>query len=367
MNYRISLSAINLPPEAVENVSQVMSSKDIGQNSVFLKEFEQSICEYTGAQHCIATSSGTMADAIAVAAMKVKYNPKQVIVPALTFIAQPNAVFYNGLDIQFVDITPEYLMNWEEADEYRNTPSIFFPSDCMGRTASVSPETKARVIEDACEAFGTKRNSWSTGRFGELGTFSFFISHTISTGEGGAIITDDPWLANLCRSLRSHGRASDTYAQDKFSFPYLGFNGKLTGMQAAIGAGLMKHVHEYTEARHRNYEYLQSSIGGFPEREGEYLVPHGFPIEFRSEMDRNDAFRNLVEAGIECRKFFSCIPTMEQAYKFKREFVGRYAVAEHVAFTHLYVPCHQNLTGLDVAFLIEKIKEQNGRIVKTVS
>jgi len=363
MNYKVSLAAINVPPEAKTFVDDVMVSGNIGQNSQYFSRFEQMLCDYTGAKHCVVTSSGTMADAVAIAAMKVKYNPLRVVVPALTFIAQPNSVFYNGLDIEFVDIKEDYTMNWDEAAKYPAETTIYFPSDCMGRISS-HDFPRERIVEDACEAFGSSLYGTKAGCRGELGTFSFFVSHTITTGEGGAIITDDAWLANLCRSLRSHGRASDTYAQDKFSFPYLGFNGKMTGPQAAIGCGVMTHVEEYVSVRHANYLYLQGLLGGFAQRSKESLIPHGYPLEFRSEMDRNDAMRNILESGIECRKFFSCIPTMEQAYKHKRQFLGRFSVAEHVAFTHLYVPCHQNMNYDDVKYVAEVVNAQNGRIKK---
>lgn len=356
---RISLAAINIPPEAISNMEVVMESGNIGQNSFYLPMFEKMLCEYTEAKHCIVTSNGTMADAIAVAAMKVKYNPHRILIPALTFIAQPNAAFYNNIPIEFIDIDENFEMNWSEAYKYPRDSTVYFPSDCLGRMIHVGGD---RVIEDACEAFGSAIGGRKAGRLGELGTFSFFVSHTITTGEGGAIVTDDDWLANLCRSLRSHGRASDTYHQDKFSFPHLGFNGKMSAPQAAIGCGVMEHVEEYIGQRHHNYLQMQKAIGGFPERENESIVPHGFPVAFRSEMDRNQGMANLLEAGIECRKFFSCIPTMEQAYSFKNQHLGRFNVAEHVAFTHLYVPCHQNLTAEDTQYIIEQVQNLKGRV-----
>lgn len=356
----ISLASINLPLEAGMNIEQMMLSGDIGQKSPYLNLFEKMLCDFTGAKHCIVTSNGTMADAIAVAAMKVKYNPHRVLIPALTFIAQPNAAFYNNIPIEFIDITADYTMNWEEAAKFPKETSLYFPSDCLGRISPVP--ARERVIEDACEAFGSSLDGVKAGRRGEIGTFSFFVSHTITTGEGGAIVTDDDWLASLCLSLRSHGRASDTYHQEKFSFPHLGFNGKMSAPQAAIGCGVMEHVEEYISQRHHNYLQMQESIGGFPSRENESLIPHGFPVAFRSEMDRNQGMANLLEAGIECRKFFSCIPTMEQAYSFKGLHLGRFNVAEHVAFTHLYVPCHQNLSPEQVKYIIEQIQNLKGRV-----
>lgn len=360
---QVSLSCINVPPESVEYVNDVLQGGDIGQNSPYISQLERALCELTGARHCIAVSSGTMADAVAVAAMKVKYNPRRIVVPALTFIAQPNAAYYNGLDIEFVDITEEYGMSWREAESFDPRTSLFFPSDCLGRIALKGRGlNQERVIEDACEAFGSLYQGHPAGRFGEVGTFSFFVSHTLAAGEGGAIITDDDWLAHLCYSIRSHGRSSNTYAQDKFRFPFLGFNAKMPALTAAFACGVMRHIRGYLALRHSRYELMQSHLKNFPEAEGEYLVPHGFPAVFGCEMDRDTAMRNLLGAGIECRKFFSCIPTMEEAYKFKRQFLGRYRVAEWVAFTHLYVPCHQNMTTDDVKTITQIVSTQNGHI-----
>ncbi len=355
---KISLSAITMPLEARVNVLDVLTSGDIGQNSPYLPQFEQMLCDYTGAKHCILTASGTCADAIAVAAMKVKYNPRRVIVPALTFIAQANAVYYNGLDVEFVDVAENFTMDWSEALKFDENTSVYFQSDCLGR---ISPSPVMKTIEDACEAFGSSYSQVSSGRSGELGTFSFFVSHTITTGEGGAIITDDDWLADLCRSLRSHGRASDTDPMQKFSFPFIGFNGKMTGPQAAIGCGIMEHVDDYVQKRHDNYMLMQELLGGFKEREGETIIPHGFPVEFNSEMDRDSAMRCLLDSGIECRKFFSCIPTMEPAYAYLKHPMGRFPHAEHIAHTHLYVPCHQNLSNEQVRFIAATVLAQKGR------
>ncbi len=356
---KISLSAITMPLEARVNVLDVLTSGDIGQNSPYLPQFESMLCEYTGAKHCILTASGTCADAIAVAVMKVKYNPRRVIVPALTFIAQANAVYYNNLDVEFVDVNEDFTMDWKEATKFDKRTSILFPSDCLGRMAMGG--THDRVIQDSCEAFGSSKYDYKSGRYGELGTFSFFVSHTITTGEGGAIITDDDWLANLCRSLRSHGRASDTDPMQKFSFPFIGFNGKMTGPQAAIGCGIMEHVDDYVQKRHDNYMLMQELLGGFAERQGETIIPHGFPVEFNSEMDRDSAMRCLLDSGIECRKFFSCIPTMEPAYAYLKHPMGRFPHAEHIAHTHMYVPCHQNLSNEQVRFIAATVLAQKGR------
>lgn len=362
--YKVGLAAINVPEQSKLNLTDVMLSGDIGQASHYIEAFEREICRFTNSEFAIVTCSGTMADAVAIGALKQKYNPRRVIVPALTFVAQPNSVLYNNLDVEFVDVDEHFLFNWEQAlTRYDNRTSLYFPSDCLGRISD-SLRSRDQIVEDACESFGSEIYGQKAGNFGELGTFSFFISHTITTGEGGAIITNDEWLAGICRSLRSHGRASDQDPMYKFSFPHVGFNAKMSAPQAAIGCGVMQHAQEYIVRRHENYVLMNLALGGFEERNTEYLVPHAFPVEFVNEMSRNDAMRNLLNLGIECRKFFSCIPTMEGAYRFLRQPLGSYPVAEHIAHSYLYVPCHQNMTIDDVTYVVNAVKQQSGRIKK---
>jgi perosamine synthetase len=296
-----------------------------------------------------------MADAVAVAALKATGRAKPVVVPALTFIAQPNSVRYNGLPIEFADIKEDWTLNTS------NVPNewIIFGTDLMGRQMIGRMD-----IEDACESFGTSFYGQRAGTFGTLGTYSFFPSHTISTGEGGAIVTDDPDLAKLCRSIRAHGSVSSD-PLDKFHFPNFGFNARMCSLQAVLGVALMKHIDEYVSKRRVNFRLMKIALGGFEERPGEDIVPHGYPIEFVSEEARDVAMRNILEASIECRKLFSCIPMEEQQYKsFRYLGEGHFPVASHVAHTHLYVPCHQNLSNNDVSYIVDTVLNQKGIVKK---
>lgn len=343
----ISLAAINVPPEAKENVNRCMAEEAIGQ-SHWVEDFERALAAFVGAKHAIATSSGTMADAVALLAARDGFEANRVVCPALTFIAQPNAARYAGLDVDFFDVGESFTLQWPGFSE-----RILYPSDCLGRISPVAN------VEDACEAFGSRWNGKMAGTFGTLGTYSFFVSHTISTGEGGAIVTDDDELAALCRQIRSHGRASETDPALKFTFPLFGFNAKMSGLTAAFGLGVLAHAQEYIERRHSNYLLMNSLIGGFDERPGEYLVPHAFPVAFESEQRRDEAMWWLKGANIECRKFFSCIPTMEGAYAAWKD-TGPYPVAEHIARTHLYVPVHQNLTTEEVHYVANAVNLLKG-------
>ena len=353
MKYKISLSAVKIPPETLPLMMQSLEAGLIA-HSEYVERFEQSICDYVGAKYCIAVSNGTMADAIMVAAMKNAFpNIKRVVVPALTFIAQPNSVRYNGLEVVFADVGRDWNLDVSQIGYFPDT--ILFMTDLMGRPIR-DENLPMPMIEDACEAFGSKRGDKFAGTFGWLGSYSFYPSHTISTGEGGAIVTDNSDWAELCRSIRSHGAISND-PMDKFHFPNFGFNARMTTMQAVIGMAVMLHVHEYVEKRREIFSIMQKSIGGFDEN-GDTIVPHGFPVAFNSEMARNTAMGKIVDAGIECRKFFSCIPTREIPYMQS----PRFPVAEQIARTHLYLPCHQNMTPEDVDYILEILNDVKDRL-----
>lgn len=358
-NYmNIGLAAVNIPEASKAYLADAVSKGELA-NGEYIERLEQALSKKVGTKHAIVTSSGTMADVVALAAVKEKYHADRVICPALTFVAQPNAARMVGLGVEFVDVTEDWTMNWDEANKWRGLGNqvIFYPSDCMGRIASYGVRTGFPMVEDACEAFGSTYMGRQAGTFGEMGTFSFYVSHTITTGEGGAIVTNDDWLAQMCRTLRSHGRASETEARDKFRFPYLGYNAKMTNTTAAIGLGVVENIDAYIQRRRQNFLHLNELLDcRFKEFPGEEIIPHGYPLEFRGESLRDDAMRVLLGKGIECRKFFSSLPTMEGAYSYQNKMKGSYPNAERIAQTFLYIPCHQNLSADDVSYLAQTVK-----------
>lgn len=359
MTYKISLSAVKIPPETIPMMAQSLAAELIAQ-SEYVDRFEQNICDYVKSRYCVAISNGTMADAVAVAAMKVVYPKlKKVVVPALTFIAQPNSVRYNGLEVVFADVGEDWNLDVKGYFE-RFNPSddaLFFMTDLMGRPINDEDYHGMPMIEDACEGFASKRDGIFAGNFGLMGTYSFFPSHTISTGEGGAIVTDDQKFDSLCRSIRAHGSVSSD-PMNKFHFPNFGYNARMTTMQAVIGMGVMLHAHEYVAKRREIFALMRGALGGFDEK-GAEIVPHGYPIALASETARDKAMQVFLNAGVECRKFFSCIPLHEEQYK---EYLWTYPNAEHISRTNFYLPCHQNMTPDDVEYISEIMNDIKERV-----
>lgn len=351
----IKLSHVEFSEEAAEAVKDLILSGNVGQSKV-IPQFEEAFAAWVGSKYAIAVANGTLADTIAMAAISAKRpTRREVILPALTFAAQVNSVLHAGLLPRFVDVLPNCLMNINDPRlNVNNSTLCLFPVHLLGRMSTVPGYNSKEipVIEDACEAMGSKFRSRKAGTWGMIGTFSFFPSHTITTGEGGMIVTNDPVLADVCRRLRNHAKMGNC----DFHFDLVGWNGKITSMQAMLGLFALKGIDAVIEARRNNY----LALGG-REDEGETVCPHGFPIFCQDEAERNAMMERLSANGIECRNIFSSLPTQERAYKFLGYKLGDFPIAEHIGRVGLYVPVHQGLTLEDVSKIKEILSHEEKR------
>jgi len=363
----INLGTVNISKKTKELMREAFDKGMIGQGD-YVREFEKRFADFLGVKHAIATANGTLADACALAAVKEKddFQRDEVIVPALTFIAQINALYYNHLKPVFVDVDYDYQIDTRKIEEKisKNTLAVM-PTHLLGKPAemekiiSLARKYNLFVIEDACEALGSKYENRFCGTIGDMGCFSFFVSHSITTGEGGMVVTNNDELAILVRSLRNHGRKSDNY-EEKFIFPRIGYSAKMNSLEAIIGLGVVDKLPQYIEKRHQNMNKLNSFLAKkcFPERKNEYIVPHAFPVLADSKETRDELLKLLPEKyGIEARQIFYSIPTQSQAYRFMGEKEGSYPIAEEIGRRGIYLPCHQNLSEEDILKIGNVLRE----------
>lgn len=349
----IRLGDVSVTDEAVERVASLLRGGIVGQSEI-IEQFEEAFAKWLRVKYCVAVSSGTMADTIALAVLKHFYpNRKDVILPALTFIAQANAVVHNGLNPVFVDVDQYMNFPMPSALEQANMNTLcFFPTHLLGRPAQVGARGNYKnipVIEDTCEAMGSLGYmGGKCGTFGDMGTFSFYPSHTITTGEGGMISTDNAEFAALAKRLRNHGKAGG----EDFHFDIIGFNGKMTSIQAALGIEALKTIDSVIKKRRENY----FALGG-KEDSWENISPHAFPVEYPSREERDRAMAFLRAKGVECRNLFSSVPTQEKAYAYLGHKLGDFPAAEAYGDKWLYVPVHQGLTPEDISFIKTAIRE----------
>lgn len=355
--HNISLATSKITDKVRENVDACLNENRIGQGR-FNLEFEEKATEYFDVKHAISVSSGSMADVVALAAIKIKNPGKtEVIVPALTFIAHTNSVIINGLKPVFVDVGFDYQIDVEQVKKKINSKTLaIFPVHLLGKSCDIEEIVKiankknVAVIEDCCEAFGGKIGKKRFGTFGDFGTFSFFPSHTITTGEGGMIITNDDELAELARSLRNHGRRSEEILE-KFHFDHIGFNAKMSNILAAIGVAMIDEADSVIEKRKQNVQYLNKLFSDIWYAES----PHCYPMMAIERWERNKEIIHLEENGIESRKLFSCIPTQEKAYDFLEYEEGKFPIAEKIGNLGYFLPIHQDLTEEDLDYMISKV------------
>lgn len=350
----ISLAQSTITDEVRKNVNACLDENRIGQGR-FNKEFEDGVAKYMGAKHAIVVNNGTMADMVALAALKAKYPGKtEVIVPAYTFIAQTNAILMNGLTPVFVDVGEDYQIDIKQAESMinENTLAIFavhlFGKDCgILRLKELADVYHVALVEDCCEAFGgiAMGIDWARrfGTIGDFGTFSFFPSHTITTGEGGMVITNDDWLASLARQASNHGRRGDSVL-DKFHFDIFGYNGKMSNLLASIGCAILPSADEVISKRRANVDKYNQILG----KDWYASSPHCYPVRYSSEQERNEVLQRLWDNGIEARKAFSSLPTQERVYAYMGYRLGDFPFAERFGEIALFVPVHQGLTDEDI-------------------
>jgi len=171
----------------------------------------------------------------------------------------------------------------------------------------------------------------------------------MTTGEGGMIVTDREDYALMAKTLRNHGKRSGR----DFHFDVIGFNGKMTSLQAAIGIESLKNVDDDIQKRRENW----IALGG-REMPGVFISPHAYPVILNSREERDDMMKRLEENNIECRNLFSSLPTQEKAYERFGYKLGAFPVSEKMGDCGLYVPCHQYLTKQDLKRIKEIISEK---------
>ena len=248
----------------IRSVADVLKSDYLTQGPK-VKEFEDKICEYTGAKYCVAVANGTAALHLAVVALKIKKGSEGITSPN-TFVASANCMLFNNLIPRFADIDPNtYNINPQNLLRLINKKTrLVIPVHFAGQSVdmpeiyTIAKEYNLFVIEDASHAIGSQYADGSyvgNCRYSNLTTFSFHPVKTITTGEGGAITTNSKDLYERLLMLRSHGITKDETKIKKSPGPWyyemqiLGLNYRLTDIQAALGLSQLKRLNEFKQRR----------------------------------------------------------------------------------------------------------------------
>ncbi len=362
--------------------------------------FEARLAETVGTAHALAVNSGSSANLLAVAALRSRRLERplqpgdEVITSALAFPTTVAPILQNGLVPVFVDCEPAtYNLDPShlEAALSPRTRAIFL-AHTLGNPAEMEPVMDfARahdlyVIEDTCDALGAVYNGQMVGTFGHLATLSFYPAHHITTGEGGAVLTGDPLLAHIVRSLRDWGRdcwcrhnsppngacghrfdwtipgLEEPY-DHRYFYVEIGYNLKMTDVQAAIGLAQLEKLPAFLEARRRNFQWLREGLEPY----SAFLTlpvwsPHAqpawfaFPITVRPEapFTRRDLTTFLEQHNIETRLLFAGNILRQPAYRdIPHRIVGSLANSDQVLRSTFFIGVYPGLDRARIDHILQ--------------
>ncbi len=368
-NFRVPFGTVSITNDARRLIDQILDSKWVTKGK-YVQEFEEGFAKLFGTKYAIAVSSGTDADALALATLYDfgANRGDEIIVPALSFVATGNAVLQAGFKPVFVDVQKETLNIDPEKIERIITQKTrgIMPVHLMGKPAemdtinAIAQKYKLFVVEDAAEAHGAEYKGRKIGTIGDMAAFSLYAAHIVTTIEGGIVTTNNAKMAEVLRSLRNHGMV------DKFVFKRIGFSAKMNEIEAAVGLGNLKIFQDILDKRRRNMSFLIKEFKQFEEyffsiKEESYekLGPHAFPITLKENVNftKDEFVRYIEDAGIDSRNLFYSIPTQTLSYQYLGYKLGDFPNSEYFGNHGCHIGVHQSLEIADLEYAIGVVKK----------
>ncbi|MCX4296481.1 MAG: aminotransferase class I/II-fold pyridoxal phosphate-dependent enzyme [Lachnospiraceae bacterium] len=300
----------------------------ISSTGKYITQFEEKFSQYCGVQYGVAVSNGTTALHLALVALGVGAGD-EVIVPDITFAATINAVIYTGATPVIVDIEDDSWCidpNKIEKAITLNTKAIIpvhiYGQPCdMGRICEIARNYNLYIVEDCAEAHGAEWDYKKVGSFGIISCFSFFGNKVLTTGEGGMCITNNKELNDRMRVLRDHGMSRER----KYYHEVVGFNYRMTNMQAAIGVAQLEHINEILEWRQSLEERYRSIFSKISQLQMQRNDLRGrkkiaWLVSVLVDSDKRDeVLRKFKQSNVDARPFFIPLSEMDIYKKYAKD------------------------------------------------
>jgi len=346
-------------------VNQCLDSTWISSKGKFIAKFEDGFKSYTGARHAATVSNGTVAVHLALLALGIGPDA-EVIVPTLTYVASVNAIAYTGARPVFCDsLTSTWQM---DPDDVRRkvtsrTRAILavhlYGQPCeMDELMKIAREHDLFLVEDCAEAFGSLYKGRHVGTFGDIGTFSFFGNKTITTGEGGMVITNDDTLHDRMTHFKGQGLAKHR----EYWHDVIGYNYRMTNICAAIGLGQLERADSLIAKKRQIAEWYKLYLNDSPvilhEESGD--VRHSYwmvSMLVPDPADRDPLRDALRKQGVETRPVFypvHSMPMYSSAFQ-------RHPVAENLGWRGINLPSYPGLDESSVNEICSVIKDYFNR------
>jgi len=365
----IPIARPDIGPRELELVTQVLRS-DVLALGPFAERFEALIAALAGRREGIACSSGTAGLHLGVRALEVGEGDEVITTP-FSFVASANCLLYERAMPRFVDIEEDSLgmdPDLVEAAATNRTRAILpvhvFGRPCrIGSLVGIARRHGWAIIEDACESLGSAAGGRPLGSFGDVAVSGFYPNKQITTGEGGMVVTDDPTLADVMRSLRNQGRDTDgTWLRHV----RLGYNYRLDEVSAAIGVAQVERLAELQAGRARVARAYEAALAGhdwvtLPRAgEDESVDWFVYVVRLAPEIDRDRLMARLTDFGVRSRPYFAPLhlqPFYRATFGFKP---GDFPVTERIAATTLALPFSSRLSDEDVRYVADALAQAAG-------
>jgi len=372
----LSVAEPDLSELEEEYILEAVRSGWISSMGPFIDRFEQAFAKFCGTKHAVAVANGTVALHLALVAKGIGPGD-EVLIPSLTFVATASAVRHAGAEPVLVDVRPEDWCMDPDLIECAVTPRtksiipvhLFGYPACMREICDIAQRHSLFVLEDAAEAHGAMYENSPVGSLGDAAAFSFYGNKLVTTGEGGAITTNDTEFAARVRFLKDHAMSKER----RYYHPDVGFNYRMTNLQAALGCAQLERYQQIRNSKDRLLNWyreamntLPLSLNPIPPHSGSVcwlvagLLPEGMTIEQREEL----MHRLRSQHGIDTRPFFVPLfqnPPYANCRKVQK---SQKSVAEDLAERGICLPSSNSLTKTDVARVAKCLGDELAVIAK---
>lgn len=353
--------------DAKQNVRQALQTGWLSSAGPFVSQFETEFAKYIGVKHGVAVSSGTAALHVALLALDIGPGD-EIIVPAFTMAATWLAVLYVGATPVFVDCERHSFNLDPNLIEAKITPrtKAIIPVHIYGEPVNMEPllslaaKYNFPVVEDAAEAHGASIQGKRCGAFGKIGCFSFYANKLVTCGEGGMVVTDDDTLAEAA------GKYRDLYhSKKRFIHEKIGYNYRLTNLQAAVGLGELQNIDKYITKKNQMADQYRRELAEIPGISFQHHDPDNQNIYWmmaividpkKFGLNRDQLRDDLRSKGVDTRDFFyspSAQPVLKPYLNPKLNFPNANFLADH----GLYLPSGLAITTKQIHFVCQMIKK----------
>jgi len=358
MVHFIPISKPFLGLEERELLLDAYDSGWISSKGKYVTEFEQKYSQFLNVKYGVSVSNGTAALHLALSSLGIGPGDK-VVVPTFSFISTANVIRYTGAEPVFIDSDPKYwCMDPNKIEEKidKNTKAIMpvhiygHPCD-MEKILELSEKYNLYVIEDAAEAHGAQYKNKYVGTFGIISCFSFYGNKIITTGEGGMCTTNNSELYDKMKILRDHGMNP----QKKYYHDFIGYNYRMTNLQAAIGVAQLKKINKIIDRKREIARIYDQFFDEIKNIDVQHEMPWAKSVywlySILVEKNKNKIIKKLFENKIESRPFFYPL-NLQPPYRT----ITKYSVAEKISKKGINLPSYYDLTEEDIKFICRIIK-----------